>query len=290
MTGELAAPALHWERRDFERRLGFKGAKYTGTNPALTFSLGALLTLAFLVALVPFMRTYVGELFFARSSLWVQWTIAFLTSWSLAILFVKWRKLSLQAEALRFSMAPAEADYVLSPLTADDILTRIRDLADDPSRFLLLNRIERCLSNLKNLGRVADVDDILRSQADNDENYTEATYTLVRGFVWAIPVFGFIGTVVGLSQAIGGFGEVLAKGADLAQLRESLQSVTGGLAVAFETTLIGLVAAVGIQLLLTAVKKKEEDFLDECREYCHRHIVSRLRIAPMAEGPAEGAR
>lgn len=37
----------------------------------------------------------------------------------------------------------------------------------------------------------------------------ETSYALVQGFVWAIPVLGFIGTVVGLSQAIGGFTAVL---------------------------------------------------------------------------------
>jgi biopolymer transport protein ExbB/TolQ len=148
---------------------------------------------------------------------------------------------------------------------------------------MLFSRIERCLSNLKNLGRVGDVDDILRSQADNDENYTESTYTLTKGFVWAIPVFGFIGTVLGLSEAIGKFGLVLGQGAEMDQLREALRGVTHGLSVAFETTLIGLVGAVTVQLLLNALRKQEEQFLDECNEYCHRNIISKLRTLGLAE-------
>jgi len=86
--------------------------------------------------------------------------------------------------------------------------------------------------------------------------------------------------------------EVLAKAKEIqsSELRASLQIVTGGLAVAFETTLIGLVAAVMIQLLLTALKRKEELFLDECSEYCHRHIVSKLRTIPVEEeAQVEGA-
>ena len=271
-------PRLDWEARDFERRLGFQGGKYTESNVFLTFVMAVLGTVLFYVALTPFMDTAVGQMFFARQSKIIPGVIAFLTAWSLAILFVKWRKLRLQSEALKFDMLPEEPDFVLSPLTADAILERLHELADDPRRFLLLNRIERSLSNLKNIGRVADMDDLLRSQAENDENYTESTYTFVRGFVWAIPVFGFIGTVLGLSGAIGGFGDVLSRqNVKIDQLRGSLQGVTGGLATAFETTLIGLVAAVAVQLLLTALKKREEDFLDACSEYCHRNIVSKLR-------------
>lgn len=287
MSDAPERPELHWEAQDFERKLGFRGAKYTGANPFLTFGIGALLAVAFYVALAPFADTAAGQMFFARRTRAIPAAIVCLSGWSLAILFVKWRKLRLQMKALDFSMAPEHPGFVLSPLTADEIIERLHDICDDPRRFLLLNRIERSLSNLKNIGRVADVDDILRSQAENDENYTESTYTLVHGFVWAVPVFGFIGTVLGLSAAIGGFGEVLAGGAEIARLREALQSVTGGLATAFETTLIGLVAAVTIQLLLTGLKKREEDFLDACNEYCHLHIVSKLRTIPVEE---EGAK
>ena len=37
----------------------------------------------------------------------------------------------------------------------------------------------------------------------------ETSYSVINAFVWAIPVLGFIGTVLGLSQAIGQFGGVL---------------------------------------------------------------------------------
>jgi biopolymer transport protein ExbB/TolQ len=149
---------------------------------------------------------------------------------------------------------------------------------DAPKQFILLNRIDRAISNLKNIGRVGDVAEGLRVQSDNDEIFMESTYNLLRGFIWAIPVLGFIGTVLGLSQAVGGFGNVVAKGADIEKLKESLGAVTSGLAIAFETTLIALVAALIIQLIMSFVKQKEEDFLDECSDYCHENIISKLKM------------
>ena len=142
---------------------------------------------------------------------------------------------------------------------------------------MLLNRIERALANLKNIGRISELAEGLTVQAENDESYIESTYTVVRGFIWAVPVLGFIGTVLGLSQAIGGFGEVVASGSGITALTSSLRNVTAGLSIAFETTLIGLVAALIIQLLATMVRKKEEDFLDNCADYCHRYIIGKLK-------------
>jgi biopolymer transport protein ExbB/TolQ len=86
-----------------------------------------------------------------------------------------------------------------------------------------------------------------------------------------------------LSEAIGGFSKVIAQASDIGQLADALRGVTAGLSKAFETTLVALVAALIIQLLLTYLRKSEEDFLDACGEYCMRHLVSKLRIMPFEQ-------
>ena len=94
--------------------------------------------------------------------------------------------------------------------------------------------------------------------------------------------------MLGLSDAIGRFGKVLTNASDISQLTESLKGVTAGLSKASETTLVALVAALAVQLLLTYLKKSEEDFLGGCSEYCLRHVVGKLRILPFEPAAAEG--
>ena len=106
----------------------------------------------------------------------------------------------------------------------------------------------------------------------------ETSYALVQGFVWAIPVLGFIGTVLGLSMAIGSFTAVLGTGQDVSAITGALGNVTAGLATAFDTTLVALVAALVIQLLMVMTKKSEEEFLDEAMEHGIRNVVGRLRL------------
>jgi biopolymer transport protein ExbB/TolQ len=237
-----------------------------------------LLTVLFYASLVPVQGTYFGDMFTKRS--WVQYATVFLTFWSLCILFLKWRKYSLQRQALTLQVVPKTPDFVLSSATVDQVMRQVFSTVDDPKHFLLFNRIAVALSNLRNLGRIADVDDILRSQSETDESALETSYSLVQGFVWAIPVLGFIGTVLGLSDAIGNFSGVLTGAKEVEQLSIALRGVTAGLSTAFETTLVALVAALVIQLLLTVLKKAEHEFLDNCSEYCVRHVVGQLRIMP----------
>ena len=139
-------------------------------------------------------------------------------------------------------------------------------------------RLELAKEELKRLGSLTE--QVASTQAERDEASVQTSFATVTGFVWSIPVLGFIGTVVGLSIAIGGFAEVLNAASDTSQIVNALKGVTGGLGTAFDTTLEGLVAALIIQLFITRQRRKEEEFLDACSEYCTRHIVGKLRILP----------
>ena len=201
----------------------------------------------------------------------------------LAFLLIKWRKLKVQRKALDIKLGSDEVGFVISPMNAQEIIKEINKSAFSGADFMVLWRIERALSNLRNIGRVSDVSSFLSDMAENDSNYVENSYTLPKGLIWAIPVLGFIGTVLGLSQAVGGFGAVVAGGADLEALKGALGGVTGGLATAFETTLIALVAALIIQLLMTLLQHKEEEFLDDAANYCHRNLTSRLKMLDLQD-------
>jgi len=192
-----------------------------------------------------------------------------------SIVTVKSFKLRLQCRALDLAAVPQHHDFVLNETTARTVLERLRGLVDDARHFILLNRIDRALSNLHNIGGVSDVSTILQTQAENDENQVASSYALINTMIWAIPVLGFVGTVLGLTLAMSNFN--LGAG-DTAQIKESLNHMISGLSTAFETTLVGLVFALILNLLSGLMQERETDFLDECNDYCHAHVVSKLRV------------
>lgn len=271
-------PILDWGRCDIEQRLWFPGGRYTSVNGLLTGLLAVLLTAGLYGLLAtPWLHGTTFDLIFTQRGP-TQHATVLLFFWCLVILALKWAKLRFQRRALGVPVIPAEAGFVISTASVDRVLDRINDAVDDPRNFILFNRLVIALANLRNLGRVADLDDVIQAQAAQDEAAVETSYSLLQGFVWAIPVLGFIGTVLGLSDAIGQFSGVLGAAKDISQISSALKGVTAGLATAFDTTLVALVAALVVQLLITIMRKQEEEFLDAAMEFALRHVVGRLRV------------
>jgi hypothetical protein len=286
---------LAWTQQDIENRLAFKGGRYTDVNHLLAFLIGALLAgalyalMVFVFARLP-VTSKIATMFMRPNNQFAIIPATLFFFGGVAILILKGKKLEFQRRALALAAVPAEPEFTLTEATAATVLGRIHSLVDHPRHFILLNRIDRALSNFKNIGQVNDVSAILRAQAENDEDQVASSYTVLNGLVWAIPVLGFIGTVLGLSLAIGRFTMTIQAGGDLVLIRESLQGVTGGLATAFETTLIALTFTLFLQLGITFQQKREMTFLDECNDYCHSHLVSKLRISGRLEpAPASSA-
>lgn len=275
----MNVPPLRWTHDDIEQRLLFRGGKFTTANTIVVLLIASGLTLAFYAFLLLIPQTRFARDFTNQGS--IPYLTVFFSAAAFAILFLKQRKLAYQYKSLEYAVVPAEHDFVLSGASVDRVFDLMHGVVDDPRHFFLFNRISIALSNLKNLAQVNDVEGILNSQADKDEGAVETSYMLLGALIWAIPVLGFIGTVLGLSDAIGGFGSVLeSSGTEMTDLKSKLKDVTAGLSLAFVTTLQALVAAMFIQLWMTFQKKAEFVFLEECSNYCQRNIVNRLRLLP----------
>lgn len=275
-----AEPELSFSKSDIEKRILFPAGCFTSPGPWLAPVGSVILTVIFFGALSLIPLSRVSVMFTERGI--VPYIIVFLTTWSLMILFIKHRKIILQEKALSLRILPTDdPGFIITPSSAERVIERLYQAVDDPKSFLLTRRICVALGNLRNMGNIGDVDKVLSTQADNDEALIYSSYTILRGFVWAIPVLGFIGTVLGLSIALGSFGGVLSHSEEIGELRVALQSVTGGLSTAFETTLQGLVSALCIHLLMISVQRREEQFLDACKDYCQKYIVGRLRLMEM---------
>lgn len=249
----------------------FMGIVLTLVFYAVLYGLGASLSEARLYGLV--------EIFLKPRNLIVVVPACALFFWGISILLLKRIRLSRQKSALSLSIIPQDPNFILNAETAKLVLGRLEKTISDPDQFLLLRRIRISISNLKNLGQISDVSEILRAESEEDTTRHENSYSLIHSFIWAVPVLGFIGTAIGLSVAIGDFGSVLAGANDLSEIKSSLGSVTSGLGTAFETTLVGLFLALMLQMLAAIQEDEESKFLNDCSVYCQEAIVSRLRIS-----------
>ena len=156
------------------------------------------------------------------------------------------------------------------------ILDRIARLARKQRSLLLVSRIRQALLRLSQLGTAEKLDDLLRYRAEADENAMDSSYALPKFIIWAIPVLGFVGTVLGISNGVQAFSSLIQNASDLEGLRDSLKGVTYGLGQAFETTMIALCMSLCLMLFMSWLQRREERLLAAIDEYCMENLLQRI--------------
>ncbi len=180
-------------------------------------------------------------------------------------------------------LRPQWGDLATQPLAGVDLrgdqnLQAFRQkLAADPrfEKSLLLSRLHRGIGlwlGSKDLERLGEW---MEAESRRETAASDSSFALARYFIWAIPIMGFIGTVLGLARAVGGF-SVLGTAPDLISIKNAIGQVTMGLGVAFETTLLALVLTIPLMLLLTFVQRDEEKLLVELDNYLDQTLLTRL--------------
>ena len=131
----------------------------------------------------------------------------------------------------------------------------------------LLRRLRALTKHWSITPSLQDADILLQQQLYSDEESVRAGYSLVRTFIWALPVIGLLGTVAGVAVAVGGFAEFLGGDIeDVAVIKRSLVNVTAGLSYAFLTTLYGLAGALVLMLIATVLQNREEKLYTNIQE------------------------
>jgi hypothetical protein len=112
------------------------------------------------------------------------------------------------------------------------MLDRLAGLPPGRQNDYLVRRLREALEHVRRRGSADSLDEHLAYLADLDAARQHSSFALVRVIIWAIPILGFLGTVIGITLAIAN----LAPDA----LENSLPEVTAGLGVAFDTTALAL--------------------------------------------------
>ncbi len=259
------------------------------TNPNIWIALGIGIGIFALIYLMALATKYTRGLLYERG--WVQFAETFFFGWGVAFLVLKFLKLRHQERALRLDVMPVELGR---EVTKDSVHVFIQHVYSLPVKLrdsLMVNRIRKALELFESRQVNGEVATMMANQSNIDGARIGGSYTLVKVFIWAIPILGFIGTVIGLSDAIGFFKGVMSPEAvkDPALLMKSMGGVTGGLATAFDTTLLALIYAILLSLPMSSLQKVEEDNLSNIDAYCNEILLPRLNDGSNTAGGDMGA-
>lgn len=221
-----------------------------------------------------------------------HFTVSFLNVmfffWAMTICYLKLQKLKHQREALLLDVLPVELGKEINGQNVGSFIDNLYKLPLQLRDSLMVNRIRKALELFEVRQNVPQVNAMMQSQSAIDGSRIGGSYIMLRAFLWAIPLLGFIGTVVGLSHAIGGlnFGSDVQ---DVSKLMDSISAVTSGLGTAFDATLLGLILAVGLNFPLNSLTKHEDEMLNDIDAFCNEVLIPRLNDGAGAGGGDLGA-
>ncbi len=259
------------------QRGGWHEEDHANVNFFVSLGAGVVITAVFLLALLPLKGKYISDLFLDRG--WVNYAEVLFFIWGGVILSMKWKKTQRQRRAMLLDIVPAKLGSEITTDTVSGFIDHIYKLPNRLRDSLMVNRIRKGLELFEKRNNNGEVSSFLSSQSDIDANRISGSYTLLKVFLWAIPILGFIGTVQGLSVAVG---SLSAGTTDPEALKASINTLTGGLGVAFDTTLLGLILSMIMSFPMAIMQKEEEEMLTEIDAFCSEKLLPKLNDSKSA--------
>lgn len=260
-TGSSRPQRTGWEEKDHANVDFVK---------SLLFGLGG--TVAILLLMVPLRGNRLGEILLDRG--WVNYAETFLFVWGITILFMKWKKNQHQAQATLLQLFPERLGREINSATVGGFIDNIYKVPLTLRDSLIVNRLRKALELFELRVDNGEVAAFLATQSDLDANRSSGSYSLLKVFLWAIPILGFIGTVIGLSTAVGSL--AMDGNSDPEARMASVKNLTGGLGQAFDTTLLGLILSLLMSFPMSAVQKKEDETLTLIDTFCTEKLLPKL--------------
>ena len=207
LPAKTGATGAKQEPKSSAERGGWVEADPTNPNVWVALGIGMGVMAAILLFGLVLKGTYIYTILFERG--WVNFAETFVFSWGIGILVLKFQKLRHQQNALLLDVLPERLGREITGDNVDAFIGHVYKLPNRLRDSLMVNRIRKALELYETRPNNAEVAHMMGTQSEIDSIRIAGSYSLVKVFIWAIPILGFIGTVLGLSAAIGNFQGVM---------------------------------------------------------------------------------
>jgi biopolymer transport protein ExbB/TolQ len=201
----------------------------------------------------------------------------------LAALLLKILDVAGQSAALRQSPLGAAPQDASTPEECAVLLDRLKRLSWQRQQEYYARRLRAAVEHVHARGSAEALDDELKFLADADTGRLHASYSLFRVIVWAIPILGFLGTVIGITVAL--------NGVDLDAPDKSMVNVLTGLGLKFDTTALALTLSMVLMFVHFFVERAESALLERVDRHVEEDLAGRFpRISAGPDGQVVAVR
>lgn len=162
----------------------------------------------------------------------------------------------------------------------DKMIANVRENVSNAAvrgEAFLPDLLNNCINQYFTSHSVSDTISVLNSNLDLNIHRLDLRYSMCRYIVWAIPTFGFIGTVVGIADAMASLDIIKFMGT-LTDKVAQFKALASDMGFAFNTTVVALVLSSIFVFLMHIVQSGEEDVLNRSGKYVLTNFINKLSV------------
>jgi biopolymer transport protein ExbB/TolQ len=163
--------------------------------------------------------------------------------------------------------------------TVADCDRLLDQLAERPTirETFVVRRLHDALDFVRRKSSADALEPHLRHLEEVESGRINGAYSMVRIIIWAIPILGLLGTVIGITIAVANLNP--------ATLEESMTKVTHGLGVAFDHTATALSLTMLLMFVKAGVERLEDNLLARVDERISHELVGRFQQTGDGDDP-----
>ena len=166
---------------------------------------------------------------------------------------------------------PEEGQHVHE---AECLLQSLEAAGEHAHNTYMGRRIRDALGFVARRHSAEGLEEELKFLAERDADEQHDSYSLVRIVVWAIPMLGFLGTVMGIAQALGNLDFAALAGGESQKAADVLRT---GLYVAFDTTAVALAMSLVLMFLQFPIDRTEIELLSAVSRHAESLMLGRFQ-------------
>jgi biopolymer transport protein ExbB/TolQ len=178
------------------------------------------------------------------------------------------REIRRQRALLNADLMRLQPGFVILPGDVREYSRRLEELPLAERNAVPARLLRLALKRFGATGNVQDASTTVHNVAESEGTRLDAELAIFRFCVWATPAIGFVGTVRGIGIAL--------EGAQLA-FKGDTSVVTGGLGIAFNSTLIALIFSIILMYVLHELQLAQERLVLDTEHYADEQLIARMQ-------------
>ena len=178
----------------------------------------------------------------------------------------KLKVIARERRAFKLNIIPTNDKHVFMPQDINNLKFKLIEF-ERKEKYILSDLLKKACTKFRTSGSLSELIDIVSIQIEVSQEKSEGDQSVIRYLTWVIPSIGFVGTVIGISQAL-----IVANTGDM-------EKITTLLGVAFDTTLVALVLSIIIMWFVHQLQEETDRFHSDLKEFVIDNLINKIEIA-----------